>query len=147
VAGEGEQVPLAADDFRRERALLAPHLFADPGSGDEPPTELVSQDRWEHVIDLPTDVLLRTTSHEGRVFDDLADLSTLWTFITPMEEHQAPFLFEAALLAGEEFDALTAPPPGHPPPPRPAPPPLTAPAHARPAHQHPAHRHRDTPYL
>jgi hypothetical protein len=107
VAGEGERVPLAADDFRRERALLAPHLFADPGSGDEPPTELVSQDRWEHVIDLPTDVLLRTTSHEGRAFNYLADLSTLWTFITPMEEHQAPFLFEAALLAGEEFDALT----------------------------------------
>ena len=106
MAGQGERVPLAADDFRKERALLAPHLFADPGSGDEPPTELVSQDRWEHVIDLPTDVLLRTTSHEGRAFDDLANLSSLWTFITPLEEHQAPFLFEAALLAGEEFDAL-----------------------------------------
>ncbi len=27
--------------------------------------------------------------------------------MTPMEEHQAPYLFEAALLAGEEFSALT----------------------------------------
>jgi hypothetical protein len=68
---------------------------------------MVSQRHWEGVIDLPTDVLLRITSHEGRTFDELAELSSLWTFMTPMEERQAPYLFDAALLAGEEFDALT----------------------------------------
>ena len=61
---------------------------------------MVSQDRWEGVIDLPTDVLLRTTSHEGRTFDELAELSSLWTFMTPMEEHLALYLFEAALFGG-----------------------------------------------
>lgn len=107
MANEIDRVPLPPDDFRRERAFLAPHLFADPGSGQDLPTEMVSQRRWEGVIDLPTDVLLRTTSHEGHTFDELAELSSLWTFMTPMEEKQAPYLFEAALLAGEEFDALT----------------------------------------
>jgi hypothetical protein len=107
VADENDRVPLPADDFRRERAFLAPHLFADPGTGHEPPTEMVSQRPWKGVIDLPTDVLLRTTSHEGRTFDELADLSSLWTFMTPMEEAPAPYVFDAALLAGEEFDALT----------------------------------------
>jgi hypothetical protein len=107
VAGDEDHVPLPADDFRRERALLAPYLYADPGSGIEPPTEPVSKRHWKGVMDLPTDVLLRTTSHEGRSFDELAGLSSLWTFITPMEEHQAPYLFEAAILADDEFGALT----------------------------------------
>lgn len=107
MADEEDRVPLPVDDFRKERTFLAPHLFADPGSGHEPPIEMVSQRRWEGVIDLPTDVLLRTTSHEGRTFDELAGLSSLWTFMMPMEEHHAPYLFEATLLANEEFDALT----------------------------------------
>jgi hypothetical protein len=50
---------------------------------------MVSQDRWEGVIDLPTDVLRRTTSHEGRTFDELAELSSLWTFMTPEAFHRA----------------------------------------------------------
>ena len=102
-----DRVHLPDDDFRRERVLLAPHLFADAGDGpDLPPTDLVSQDAWTGLIDLPTDVLLRTTSHEGSAVDELHGLSSLWTFLTPMEEKEAPYLFEAALLAGEEFDAL-----------------------------------------
>lgn len=102
-----DRIQLPADDFRRVRALFAPHLFADPGTGHEiPPTDLVSQEAWRGVIDLPTDVLLRTTSHEGSAVDVLHGLGSMWTFLTPMEEHEAPYLFEAALLAGEEFDAL-----------------------------------------
>jgi hypothetical protein len=102
-----DRVQLPADDFRRVRALFAPHLFADPGTGHEiPPSDLVNREAWEGVIDLPTDVLLRTTSHEGSSVDVLHGLGSMWTFLTPMEEQQAPYLFEAALLAGEEFDAL-----------------------------------------
>lgn len=84
-----------------------PTLFAFPGDGhDLPPTDLVSQDAWTGLIDLPTDVLLRTTSHEGSSVDVLHKLGSMWIFLTPMEEHHAPYLFEAALLAHEEFDAL-----------------------------------------
>jgi hypothetical protein len=102
-----DRVQLPMDDFRQLRALFAPHLFADPGTGHEsPPSDLVSREAWEGVIDLPTDVLLRTTSHEGSSVDVLHGLGSMWTFLTPMEEQQAPYLFEAALLAGEEFDAL-----------------------------------------
>lgn len=102
-----DRIQLPPDDFRRERALLSPELFADPGDGhDLPPTDLVSKDAWTGLIDLPTDVLLRTTSHEGSSVDVLHKLGSMWIFLTPMEEHQAPYLFEAALLAHEEFDAL-----------------------------------------
>jgi hypothetical protein len=102
-----DRVHLPEDDFRRERALLAPHLFADPGTGaDLPPTEFVSLDAWTGLVDLPTDVLLRTTSHEGSWVDALHKLTSMWIFLTPMEETSAPYVFEAALLAHEEFDAL-----------------------------------------
>ena len=102
-----DRVHLPEDDFRRERALLAPHLFADPGTGhDLPPTEIVSLDAWTGLVDLPTDVLLRTTSHEGSSVDALHSLTTTWTFLTPMEETTAPYVFESALLANDEFDAL-----------------------------------------
>ena len=98
---------LLAYDFRRVRALFAPHLFADPGTGHEiPPSDLVTREAWEGAIGLPTDVLLRTTSHEGSSVDVLHGLGSMWTFLMPMEEQEAPYLFEAALLPGEEFDAL-----------------------------------------
>ena len=99
---------LPEDDLRRERALLAPHLFADPGSGgDLPATELVSPDAWTGLVDLPTDVLLRTTSHEGSSVDGLHHLNSMWIHLTPMEETAAPYVFDSALLAHEEFDALS----------------------------------------
>lgn len=102
-----DRVRLPRDDFRRERVLLAPHLFADPGTGhDLPPTDMISRKAWEGLIDLQTDVLLSTTSHEGSSVDALHRLVSMWIFLTPMYEEQAPYVFEAGLLAHEEFDAL-----------------------------------------
>jgi hypothetical protein len=104
---EKNRIKLPSDDFRRRRALLAPHLFADPGTGgDLPPTDLVSREAWKGIIDLPTDVLLRATSHEGSAVDQLHSVCAAWIFTTPMEETEAPYVFEPALLAHEEFDAL-----------------------------------------
>jgi hypothetical protein len=95
------------EDFRRERALFSSELFADPGTGHNlPATDLVSQDAWTGMIDLPTDVLLRTTFHEGSAVDALWRLGSMWIFLTPVEENEAPYVSEAALLAHEEFDAL-----------------------------------------
>jgi hypothetical protein len=60
VVADDDRVHLPDDDFRRERALFSPELFADPGTGgDLPPTDLVSKEAWTGLIDLPTDVLLR----------------------------------------------------------------------------------------
>lgn len=95
-------------DFRRERALLSPELFADSGTGgDLPPTDLVSKEAWTGLIDLPTDVLLRTTSHEGSSVDALHQLTSMWIdLVYRMEESSAPYMSAASLLALEEFDAL-----------------------------------------
>jgi hypothetical protein len=101
-----DRIDLPADDFRRHRALLAPHLFADPGTcSDLPPTELVSEETWAGIMDLPTDVALRTSSHQGQMLDALYALQEGWVFSWP-RPGEAPFMEEAMLLAGEEFDAL-----------------------------------------
>ncbi len=101
-----DRLDLPPDDFRRMRALLAPHVFADPGTGhDLPPTELVSEETWADVVDLPTDVALRTSSHQGRTLDGLHSLEVGWVFSWP-DPGEAPFMDEPALLAGEEFDAV-----------------------------------------
>lgn len=101
-----DRLDLPPDDFRRERALLAPHVFADPGTGhDLPPTELTPRETWDGVMDLPTDVALRTSGHQGRVIEALHALQVGWVFSWP-DPNEAPFMDEPALLAGEEFDAL-----------------------------------------
>jgi hypothetical protein len=102
-----DAIDLPDDDFRRLRRLLAPHVFADAGTGiDLPPTELVNSSSWDGLMDLPTDVALRGSSHEGRTVDALHHLTHVWTFQLPMQPSEAPFMSDAALLTGEEFDAL-----------------------------------------
>jgi hypothetical protein len=105
---DDDRVHLPEEDFRRERALLSPELFADPGTGsDLPATDLVSKGAWTGLIDLPTDVLLRTTSHEGSSVDVLHRLTSTWIdLVFRIDESSAPYMAEASLLAHEEFDAL-----------------------------------------
>jgi hypothetical protein len=101
--------PIPDDDFRKERRYLAPHVFAWPG-GQEPaeipaPFDLIAKDVWEGIMDLPTDVVLKTSSFEGSVTSSMAETKRDWTMGLP-EPGTAPFMEEPALLAGEEFDSL-----------------------------------------
>lgn len=101
-----DRLSLPEDDFRRERALLAPHVFALPGDEqDFPPRDLVSREDWSGVMDLPTDVALRTSSHQGQTFASLHHLNSGWIFSWP-DPGKAPLMDEPMLLAGEKFDAL-----------------------------------------
>jgi hypothetical protein len=106
VPNPEDRVQLPADDFRGVRAYLAPHLFAIGGdTPDPPPSELISEDTWESVMALPTDVALRTSSYSGYAVERLHELQSDWIFSWP-DAGEAPFMDEACLLAGEEFDAL-----------------------------------------
>jgi hypothetical protein len=102
-----DRVELDPDDFRRARCYLAPHLFADGVEGDTypPPSDLISKEKWTGIMDLPTDVALRTSSYDGSVIARLADLHSDWIFSWP-NVGEALYVEEPALLAGEEFDAL-----------------------------------------
>jgi hypothetical protein len=101
-----DRVDLPDDDFRRERRLLAPHCFADgDDEPDVPATELISQKAWEGIMALPTDVAVRTSSHQGRTVERLYALETGWIFSWP-DPGIAPMIDEATLTAGEAFDLL-----------------------------------------
>lgn len=66
---------------------------------------MVEQQAWEGMMHLPTDVLLRTTEYLGAMVTDLHDQGSAWIFATPMEPDSAPFMFEPALDASDEFQA------------------------------------------
>jgi hypothetical protein len=101
-----DRVNLDRGDFRQSRRYLAPHLFVLGGDDpDPPPTDLIPKETWIEVVDLPTDVALRTSSYDGSVITRLADLHSDWIFSWP-GLGEAPYMEEPALLAGEEFDAL-----------------------------------------
>jgi hypothetical protein len=105
---EEDGVDLARDDFRRIRRYLAPHLFLWSDGEPEtypPPSDLIPEESWDHVMTLPTDVALRSSSNEGSTIARLATLESQWISSWP-EVGEAPFMGEVVLLADEEFDAL-----------------------------------------
>lgn len=63
------------------------------------------QEAWEHIMHLPTDVLLRTTDYLGTMVDDLHEQGSAWIFAWPDELVKAPFMCDAALDASDEFQA------------------------------------------
>ena len=109
IVKDEDGIDLQNGDFRRLRRYLAPHLFAWPG-GDEsgtypPPTDLVPEEQWDHLMILPTDVALKSSSYEGSAISRLAMLDSEWIFSWP-DPGESPFMDEVSLLAGEEFNAL-----------------------------------------
>ena len=103
-----DHVPLARNDFRRTRQFLAPQVFAMGGDlPDPPPTELVTRERWEHVIHLADDVALRSSSYSGATITRMSELSYAWLRSFPEDASNAPFMHEVALGSFEEFEATT----------------------------------------
>ncbi|MGO8939307.1 MAG: hypothetical protein ACLP3C_27850 [Mycobacterium sp.] len=109
MAEEDDLLPLPAGDFRHTRSYLAPHVFAtwteDEPDRWPPPDDLIPEDDWGNVIQLPTDVLLKTTSYDGSWVSRLNKLASDWLFAMPVG-NEAPFMSLPSLIAHEEFDAV-----------------------------------------
>jgi hypothetical protein len=75
MINDEDRLHLDESDFRRKRALLAPHVFALPGRDDPPISDLVSQDAWDHLVHLSDDVSIRTTNWIGSRVDLLHEIS------------------------------------------------------------------------
>src|SRR5262245_42633947 len=83
--------------YRKRRVYLADHVFADPGVGSDAPTDLLGPQRWSALTDLPTDVLLRTTDHSGRLIKDMLNQASAWLEATPLDPDAWPFIHDAYL--------------------------------------------------
>lgn len=100
---------LPPGDFRTTRRYLDPSGFALWPEGEPleypPPSDLVDQERWTHMMDLPTHVVLESTSYNGSTVNRICNLATDWIWSWP-DVGQAPYMEAPSLLAGEEFEAL-----------------------------------------
>ena len=102
-----DRTPLDVDDFRCVRAYLAPHVYYPYEEGPvPPPSDLVDEDVWDSIMDLPTDVALKTSSDSGSAMERLHGLTSDWTFSWPEVSSGGIYTEETCLLAGEELDAL-----------------------------------------
>ena len=100
-----EDAQLADEDFRARRQYLPNDAFALSDGSWGPPTDLIPEETWQELINLPTDVLLRTTDRLGRAIAQLNALWSTWIKIPPVELHQAPFIFNAGWDAADDFNA------------------------------------------
>jgi len=99
VADQDDLLPLPPGDFRRVRSYLGP-----PDEWPSP-NDLIPEGDWDNVINLPTDVLLKTSSDNGSWASRINKLKSDWISATPVGA-EAPFMSGPSLIAYEEFDAV-----------------------------------------
>lgn len=101
--------PLSLGDFRAVRVILEPDDFGLGGDEpDPPPSDLVSEKTWHGMKDLPDDVAIRTSDHNGKI---LGEVYWLWgRWIEAVGEDQdaifVPMLDAHDDLHASFFDSL-----------------------------------------
>jgi hypothetical protein len=97
----GKALPLS--DFRARRYVLEADDFALSDGGPEtPPTDLIPENDWHAIMDLPGDVAIRTTSHQGTRIAVLHHLISAWTEAFP----PSPSIIDHGML--DTYDAFQA---------------------------------------
>ena len=100
--------PLMHGQFREVRVNLSDAAFAlvEPGGSTDEPVDLIKSEVWGHLMDLSTDVLLRTTDRFGGAFQAMHSISSMWlAAITPVEDVDLPLVFDVYLDTYDEFEA------------------------------------------
>lgn len=97
--------PITEGGYRIQRAYLADHVFLTVPGGGQSPTDLLGREEWDHLTDLPTDVLLRTTDYMGSMVKDMSRQAADWIDAMPEDPAKAPFMFDACLDTHDELKA------------------------------------------
>ncbi len=95
--------PLDTADFRAIRIVLEPGDFAVSDGKPDIPTNLVDNETWHGIVDLPDDVSIRTSNHQGIILKELYALQSTWTDHAIGDEQD--LLFEVLLYTIDELDA------------------------------------------
>jgi hypothetical protein len=75
---------LELNDFRAVRRVLEPDDFAvTDGEADGPPSDLIDEEAWDHIMTLPDHVAIRTSGFQGSRISLLNDLATEWIELLP----------------------------------------------------------------
>lgn len=97
--------PISEGAYREQRAYLADDCFLEVPGGRAAPSDLLGPEQWAHLMDLPTDVLLRTTDYLGSMVDDMQTQAYAWLCAIPNDSVSVPYVFGAAIDAHDEFEA------------------------------------------
>ncbi|MGI0134935.1 MAG: hypothetical protein ACREBW_08275, partial [Candidatus Micrarchaeaceae archaeon] len=88
---------LEPSDFRAVRRVLEPDDFALTGDKpDGPPIDLISEEAWDHIMTLPSDVAIRTSGFQGSRISLLNDATAGWTEILPTTDIIASAMLDVA---------------------------------------------------
>ena len=67
-------------DFRAIRYVMESDDFALSDDGPAPPpSDLIPEDDWHGIMDVPGDVAISTTNHQGKRIAALHKLTEAWT--------------------------------------------------------------------
>ena len=91
-------------DFRAIRMVLEPDDFAVSDGKPDIPTNLVDKQTWHGIVDLPDDVSIRTSNHQGTILKELYALQSIWTSHAIGDGQD--LLFEVLLYTIDELDAV-----------------------------------------
>jgi hypothetical protein len=95
---------LPSTDFRAKRMVLEPDDYGlTDGLPDPAPTDLIDQSVWHGIMDLPDDVVIRTTSHQGSRINLLYELWAGWLEVMPTEG----IVTQAMLDCSDDFASAT----------------------------------------
>jgi hypothetical protein len=95
--------PLDTADFRATRIVLEPADFAVSDGKPDLPTNLVDKETWHGIVDLPDDVSIRTSNHQGTILKELYGLQSTWTSHAIGDDQD--LLLEVLLYTIDELDA------------------------------------------
>lgn len=102
-----DQRKIKVGRFRRRRFYLADHVFAIviKGNRADEHRNPLRKKRWRQMMDLPTDVALRTTDQMGSLIEDMQ--RQWWALMNamPSDPDEWPFISDAYLDVLDEFDA------------------------------------------
>ncbi len=102
---------LPPDDFRSTRAYLPDEAFALVSDKPDPPIDRIDEKDWKGMIALADDVVLRTTSFQGKLAGHCYDAWAAVVDTFPQKRFEEPPVFEALLdlsdyLQSSSFSAM-----------------------------------------
>jgi hypothetical protein len=96
--------PLPGTDFRAMRHILEPHDFALGTEADDPlPTDRIDSDTWAGIMNLPDDVAVRVSDHNGTRLRLLYSLWGDWVSSVSDDPDHPDELFNCMLDAADCF--------------------------------------------
>lgn len=91
-------------DFRARRETLEPKDFAIAPASEPEPTDLVDEETWKSIVQLPDDVAIYTSNHHGTELTQIDKMCTDWVETTLIRlQHINSPLHGAFLDVFDEF--------------------------------------------